>query len=119
MKKIFVVVLGFGGLIITMIVPIICFGFVSMWIWGPDLMYRSLGPGHPSTIFFILFVPLGMLISAFVYLALVLLPLFASFDISLKSSNESHNFLTALAQRTNQMAVKYVELMDRVTSKKT
>ena len=82
-------------------------------------MYRSLGPGHPSTIFFMLFVPLGILISAFVYLALVLLPLFANFDISLTSNNESHNFLTALAQRTKKIAIRYVKLMDRIARKKT
>jgi hypothetical protein len=100
-----------------MMVPIMCFGFISIWIWGPDLMFRSLGLQHPSTVFFMLFVPLAMLLFAYVYLALVILPLFANFDISLTSKNESHNFLTALAQRTKKMAVRYVELMNRVTSK--
>ena len=118
MKKFVVFVLGIAGLIITMIIPIMSFGFVSIWIWGPDLMYRSLGPRHPSTWFFILFVPLAMLISAFVYLALVLLPLFAHFDISLRSRNESDNFLTSLAKETKSLAITYAKLMEKVIGKK-
>ena len=115
MKKFVVFVLGIAGLIITMIIPIMSFGFVSIWIWGPDLMYRSLGPRHPSTWFFI---PLAMLISAFVYLALVLLPLFAHFDISLRSRNESDNFLTSLAKETKSLAITYAKLMEEVIGKK-
>ena len=119
MKKLFVTALAFAGLIIAMIVPIMCFGFVSIWIWGPDIMFRSLGPSHPSTIFFLLFVLPAMVIFAFAYLALILLPLFAKFDISLTSRNESHNFLTALAERTKKMAIRYVQLMDKAISKKS
>jgi len=61
---------------------------------------------------------LAMLISAFVYLALVLLPLFAHFDISLRSRNESDNFLTSLAKETKSLAITYAKLMEKVIGKK-
>jgi hypothetical protein len=72
----------------------------------------------PSSVVVLIVVPLSMGISAVHYLALVLLPLFAKFDISLTSENEAENYLTAMAERTKKAAIKYAALMDKVTTTK-
>jgi hypothetical protein len=112
-KKSLIFLLSFVGLICTMLIPIMSLGFISMWIWGTDLMYKSMGKDHPSTWFFYLTVPIGMLIFAILYVALVILPVFAKHEIPLVKQGEKYNPFRCLARLTRRKATAYSELMNK------
>jgi hypothetical protein len=106
--KLTVFLMAFAGLLASMTVPIMIVGFISMAIWGPELMHQSLGPEHPSTYFFLLLVPAGIVISGIAYVAIVILPVFAKYDIPISGS-----IIRILASWMRRRAIRYAELMER------
>jgi hypothetical protein len=106
--QIIVFLMTFAGFLASMTVPIMIVGFISIGIWGPELMHRSLGPEHPSTYFFLLLVPAGIVISGIAYVAVVILPVFSKYDIPV-----SGRIIRILASWMRRRAIRYAQLMER------
>jgi hypothetical protein len=111
--KILVFVLTCAGLVVSMLTPLMALGLVMVMLWGPELLHRSLGASHPSTIFFLCLVPPAMLAFAVVFVALVLLPVFAKYGIPLTDTRVGANVFSRMARWTQKRAITYARLMDK------
>lgn len=107
-----VLVVTFVGLLLALLLPCVIFVFVVFAIWEPQLMYKPIGLTPVSTILFFCFVPAAMLLSAVVYVALVILPVFAKYEIPLRDPRAPDNVFSILARWMHRMAVRYAHLME-------
>jgi hypothetical protein len=112
LKRLLIAVVAFGGFLAFMTIPIMVLGFVSMSIWGPELMDRSLGPDHPSTLFFLLTVPPSIVVSGVVYIAMVILPVFAKYDIPI-GLGKGRGIFSMIGRTARRLAIRYAELLEK------
>ena len=112
LRRLLIALVTVAGLLVFMTVPIMVVGFLSIRIWGPDLMDRSLGPDHASTWFFLMTAPTSMLVSAAFYIVMVILPVFAKYDIPI-AVDRHRGMVSVIARWARGRAIRYAQLLEK------
>ena len=112
LARILIALITFGGFLLFMTIPIMIVGFISISIWGPDVIDRSLGPDHPSTLFFLSTAPPAILVSGVFYIAMVILPVFAKYGIPI-GRGKGRGLISLIARWARRLAISYVQLLEK------